>query len=226
MPSAAEDNALGATAAVHQEAMDLNATQPEFLKPAIHDTLPYEWGEEGFGSGHFNPHAFLGSDYGHFHRSEYPFYHYRYKGTQGDCYRQGTVTLKNWKNTVEKRMLSSVFAGAQPNTGGAGMGQLYHSTHAARRFLKPHYCARPGSAPLTPFGPRVLADKSPAPRSTGQRIPLHGTFVDCDKGLKPSTPLIISHTSGEVKGRIDGDLHSRNTNPGYSRNVMGGFFAY
>ncbi|EER17884.1 hypothetical protein Pmar_PMAR027599 [Perkinsus marinus ATCC 50983] len=43
-------------------------------------------------------------------------------------------------------------------------------------------------------------------------------------GLCPPIPVLVRHKADTVGGVIEGDHHSKNTNPGFSRNILGGFF--
>lgn len=40
----------------------------------------------------------------------------------------------------------------------------------------------------------------------------------------PPVPVIVKHGFEKALGVIEGDHHSKNTNPGFSRNCLGGFF--
>merc|ERR1719463_460594 len=52
----------------------------------------------------------------------------------------------------------------------------------------------------------------------------NGTFVHSAAPLKVPTPSIVNHHSDKIYGTNDADCHSANTNPGFSRNPLGGFY--
>jgi hypothetical protein len=51
-----------------------------------------------------------------------------------------------------------------------------------------------------------------------------GTFVNSSAPLKIPVPQIVNHHADKVYGSNDADCHSANTNPGFSRNPLGGFY--
>jgi hypothetical protein len=52
----------------------------------------------------------------------------------------------------------------------------------------------------------------------------NGTFVHSAAPLKIPVPSIVNHHADKVYGTNDADCHSANTNPGFSRNPLGGFY--
>jgi hypothetical protein len=52
----------------------------------------------------------------------------------------------------------------------------------------------------------------------------NGTFVHSSSPLKIPVPQIVNHHADKVYGTNDADCHSANTNPGFSRNPLGGFY--
>merc|ERR1719265_822662 len=52
----------------------------------------------------------------------------------------------------------------------------------------------------------------------------NGTFVHAAQPLKVPVPQIVHHSGDKVYGTNDADCHSANTNPGFSRNPLGGFY--
>jgi hypothetical protein len=52
----------------------------------------------------------------------------------------------------------------------------------------------------------------------------NSTFVHSAAPLKIPVPQIVNHHADKVYGTNDADCHSANTNPGFSRNPLGGFY--
>lgn len=59
---------------------------------------------------------------------------------------------------------------------------------------------------------------------------MSNTPVPDEEKLRRSTnierpmPVIVKHGWEKAPGVIEGDHHSKNTNPGFSRNILGGFY--
>lgn len=50
------------------------------------------------------------------------------------------------------------------------------------------------------------------------------TSLHSKEKMAPPMPVIVKHGWEKTLGVIEGDHHSKNTNPGFSRNCLGGFF--
>ncbi|KAF4741026.1 hypothetical protein FOZ62_031650, partial [Perkinsus olseni] len=77
-------------------------------------------------------------------------------------------------------------------------------THAERRYYQPKMNNDP---------PRLL-------RTWRSEAFLHKASVS----LFPPIPVLARHKADTIHGVIEGDHHSKNTNAGFSRNVLGGFY--
>jgi len=50
------------------------------------------------------------------------------------------------------------------------------------------------------------------------------TFLHCPLTLAPPVPVVIKHGFNKSHGVVLGDFHAKNTNPGFCRNNLGGFY--
>lgn len=66
------------------------------------------------------------------------------------------------------------------------------------------------------------------PRMSNSSVPdeekLRRTISLQGETMAPPMPVIVKHGFEKALGVIEGDHHSKNTNPGFSRNCLGGFF--
>uniref|UniRef100_A0A0G4HEL2 Uncharacterized protein n=1 Tax=Chromera velia CCMP2878 TaxID=1169474 RepID=A0A0G4HEL2_9ALVE len=121
-----------------------------------------------------------------------------------NMYRTGTLSHNEWRDKTDHLVTSALFQGSKKDP-------TLLSTHAATRYLKPRM-----SESLVKE--QMATNKQFASQMTQ-------TFLhDGETPLNSGCPVMNGHASGQVKGRIEGDLHSRNTNPGYARNALGGFY--
>merc|ERR550514_1251039 len=75
--------------------------------------------------------------------------------------------------------------------------------HAAQRFMKPS-----------------MSNSSPVSGDLGSTAYLHLP----EERVNAPVPVLVKHGVEMTKGIIEGDHHTKNTNPGYIRNPLGGFY--
>merc|ERR1712224_118695 len=75
--------------------------------------------------------------------------------------------------------------------------------HAAKRFMKP-----------------TMSNTSPVSANLGSTSYLHLPA----ESVNAPVPVLVRHGVEQTKGIIEGDHHTKNTNPGYIRNPLGGFY--